>query len=203
MKLNCTNCQKPLSIDETKLPMKEVSFPCPSCKTKLSVDRRKLEAGEEAVPAAVVAAVDEGEDDYGDKALLVGNDTPALRQAARSLGYSPLHFPAADAARDFYTRDYPPIVIVSPAQLTPPPLQEIAPLTSVSPADRRRGFYILVADNLRTHDGNAAFLYGVNLVVATKDLGSIASVYKDAVIYHKRLYHAINVESAAREKGEG
>ena len=37
-----------------------------------------------------------------------------------------------------------------------------------------------VADNLRTLDGNAAFLYGVNLVVATKDLGQFPQIYRDA-----------------------
>ena len=36
IKIVCTSCQKPLSLDETKLPMKEVSFPCPVCKTKLT-----------------------------------------------------------------------------------------------------------------------------------------------------------------------
>ena len=48
IKIVCTSCQKPLSLDETKLPMKEVSFPCPVCKAKLLVDRRKL-GGEAAV----------------------------------------------------------------------------------------------------------------------------------------------------------
>ena len=36
IKITCTSCQKPLSLDESKLPMKEVSFPCPVCKTKIS-----------------------------------------------------------------------------------------------------------------------------------------------------------------------
>ena len=55
IKITCTNCQKPLSLDETKLPMKEVSFPCPVCKTKLTVDRRNLGASP-AVPQAAAAA---------------------------------------------------------------------------------------------------------------------------------------------------
>ncbi|HET7711029.1 MAG TPA: hypothetical protein VFL80_03785, partial [Thermoanaerobaculia bacterium] len=63
IKIVCTSCQKPLSLDETKLPMKEVSFPCPACKTKLTVDRRTLEgpaveAAESATPP--VGGVDEG-----------------------------------------------------------------------------------------------------------------------------------------------
>ena len=46
IRITCTTCQKPLSLDETKLPMQEVAFPCPVCKVKLTVDRRTL------VPAA-------------------------------------------------------------------------------------------------------------------------------------------------------
>lgn len=38
----CHSCQKPLSLDETKLPEREISFPCPVCKTKISIDRRAL-----------------------------------------------------------------------------------------------------------------------------------------------------------------
>jgi predicted RNA-binding Zn-ribbon protein involved in translation (DUF1610 family) len=40
IKIVCGSCQKPLSLDETKLPMKEVSFPCPSCNTQLTFDPR-------------------------------------------------------------------------------------------------------------------------------------------------------------------
>src|SRR5947209_14656952 len=77
IKIVCTNCAKPLSLDETKLPPnKEVVFPCPVCKTKLTVDRRNLEAGapEAAAPAAAPAhdSHHEGhaddEDGFGSKA---------------------------------------------------------------------------------------------------------------------------------------
>src|SRR5204862_4307973 len=84
IKIVCTSCQKPLSLDETKLPMKEVSFPCPACKAKLVVDRRKLEAP--AATAAPAASQDPGVDDeqaFGTKALIVGADNPALRQAVK------------------------------------------------------------------------------------------------------------------------
>ena len=54
IRIVCTSCQKPLSLDETKLPMKEVSFPCPVCKTKLMVDRRNL-PGADAPPQSAPA----------------------------------------------------------------------------------------------------------------------------------------------------
>jgi len=195
VKLTCTSCRKPLSIDETKLPMKVVSFPCPACKTKLSIDRRTLPSeGAPLVAApldATVPPLDE-DDEFGEKLMIVGADSPALRAAAKAIGYQPVHFPAAEAARDFFLREYPPVVVLAPAQITAPPLAEMAPITNLGPVDRRKGFFILVADGLRTLDGNAAFLYGVNLVVGAKDMGSMQTVFRDAMTFHKRLYQSLD-----------
>lgn len=195
IKIVCTSCQKPLSLDETKLPMKEVSFPCPVCKAKLSVDRRTLEnpAAAPAPAASAPAAAESDEDDgFGARALLVGSDQPALRQALKLIGFMPVYFDGAQQARDYYLQEFPPVVMLHPAQLTPPPLEVMQPIVSLTPMDRRKGFFILVAENLRTLDGNAAFLYGVNLVVAVKDLGSFQQIYRDAHGYHERLYGAMN-----------
>lgn len=198
IKIVCTSCQKPLSLDESKLPMKEVSFPCPVCKTKLTVDRRNLEssaaapiadAGVGEIPIRSEAA--DEEEGFGAKAILVGNDHPAIRQALKLIGFMPVFFPTAQQARDYYMQEFPPIVVLNPAQLTPPPLEVMQPIVSLTPVDRRKGFFILVSDGLRTLDGNAAFLYGVNLVVALKDLGSFQQIYKDAHGYHERLYGSL------------
>jgi hypothetical protein len=187
MKITCTNCQKSLAIDETKLPMKEVTFPCPSCQTKLIVDRRTFAPAvpsSESGPHPVVAE----DHEFGRKALLVGVDDPAVRQAAREIGYQTVHFPTPEASREFYLQEYPEVVFMRPQQMSPPPLAEMSAVLSVSPVDRRRGFFILVAENLRSLDGNAAFLYNVNLVVATKDLPSFPTIFHDAETYHQRLY---------------
>ncbi|MGZ8797986.1 MAG: hypothetical protein ACXW2F_11625 [Thermoanaerobaculia bacterium] len=201
IKIVCTSCQKPLSLDETKLPMKEVAFPCPVCKTRLTVDRRNL--GGDAAPAAapVAAAVsmaapaeeaDDNDDSFGSKALLVGNDHPSLRQAAKLIGYMPIHIATPEQAREFYMQEYPQVVMINPPQMTPPPLEPFQPIISLTSADRRRSFFILFSDNLRTMDGNAAFLYGVNLVVAMKDLGAFPQIYKETYAFHERLYAALN-----------
>ena len=203
IKIVCTSCQKPLSLDETKLPMKEVTFPCPACKTKLIVDRRKLEGAPaaaaaapaaDAMPAAegAPAAGDSGEESYGVKALLVGGDHPGLRQAAKLIGYNTYFAPTPQQARDYFMQEFPPVVMLNPAQLTPPPLESMQPIVSLTPGDRRKSFFILFSDNLRTLDGNAAFLYGVNLIVAPKDLGSFGQIYRDAYNYHEKLYGPMN-----------
>jgi hypothetical protein len=194
IKIVCTSCQKPLSLDETKLPMKEVTFPCPACKTKLTVDRRKLEGAPAPVPGASPDATAGGEEEegFGAKALIVGTDSPALRQAAKLIGFMPVHMATAQQARDYFMQEYPPVVLLNPAQTTAPPLEAMLPIIALAPNDRRRSFFILVSENLRTLDGNAAFLYGVNLIVAQKDLGSFQQIYRDASAYHDRLYSAMN-----------
>jgi hypothetical protein len=186
IRIVCNSCQKPLSLDETKLPDKEVAFPCPVCKTKLSVDRRNYVTGERQAPEAP----DESEG-FGAKAVIVGADSPALRQASKLIGFLPVYFATAGEARDFYMQEYPQVVMINPAQTTPPPLEAMQPIISLTPADRRRAFFILFSDNLRTLDGNAAFLYGVNLVVAPKDLPAFPQVYREAFAYHERLYSSM------------
>jgi hypothetical protein len=201
IKIVCSSCQKPLSLDETKLPMKEVAFPCPVCKTKLTVDRRNLEGAGAAAPAADAAhaaepahddAHHDDDDGFGSRALIVGTDHPALRQAAKLIGFLPTYYATATEARDFLMQEFPKVVFISPGQLTPPPIEAMQPLISLMPADRRKSFFILVADGLRTLDGNAAFLYGVNLVVAAKDLGSFPQIYREANAYHERMYAPMN-----------
>lgn len=208
IKINCTSCQKPLSLDETKLPMREVSFPCPVCKAKVVVDRRNLEAAAAApAPAAeappqqqATGAGDEDDhaNDFGEKALIVGKDDAAIRQAAKLIGYLPVHHAEARPAREYYMQEYPQVVFINPPQITPPPLDAMAAIISLTPVDRRKSFFVLVADNLRTLDGNAAFLYGVNLVVASKDLPQFPQIYRDALTVHERLYASLN--AVVREK---
>jgi|GEM_PF-461128 len=210
IRIVCTSCQKPLSIDESKLPMKEVTFPCPVCKARLSVDRRSLEATHPAAAIAPLAGEPQGpapegmppaagvqpsstdlDSEYGQRALIVGADHPALRSAAASIGLQPVHMATAEQGRDYYMQEFPSVVILSPPQLTSPPLESMQPMISVSSVDRRRGFFILVAEGLRTLDGNAAFLYGVNVIISTRDLASFPRIYKDAHLYHERLYAAM------------
>ncbi len=202
IRVTCTNCQKPLSIDETNLPMKEVGFPCPVCKAKLTVDRRQFESA--ATPSGAAPAQhapaheDDHENELGAKALIVGVDHPALRQASKLVGYLPVFHADAAKAREFFNQEIPQIVFLHPAQMTAPPLEAIAPIVSVIPSERRRSFFVLVAENLRTLDGNAAFLYGVNLVVASKDLPQFPQIYRDALAAHERLYAGMN--AMIREK---
>jgi hypothetical protein len=200
IRVTCAACQKPISVDETRLPLQPVTFPCPACKAPLTVDRRTF-APEAPAPPAPAPDLPEEEDDLGPKALIVGADSPALRQAARDLGLQPVFFPTVEAGRDFFQEKFPPVVFLAPTQLTRPPLTEMQPLTALSASDRRRGFFILVADGLKTLDGTVAFLYDVNLVIAAKDLPSIRRIYHDAEGEHQRFYAAFRAAEKTLHEG--
>lgn len=209
IRVTCAACQKPVSFDETRLPLQPVTFPCPGCKAPITVDRRTLAPAAPIPPAPPAApvlvpeppAAEEDDDHLTANALIVGVDAPALRQAARDIGFQPVFFPTVEAGRDFYQEKLPPVVFLAPAQLTRPPLAEMQPLTSLSGSDRRRGFFILVSDGLKTLDGTVAFLYDVNLVVAVKDLPSIRRIYREAEEEHQRLYSAFRAaEKMVREE---
>ena len=216
IRIHCNACHRPILVDEAKLPMREVIFPCPACKAALAVDRRNLSqaaAAPAASPSPPVSPAPQKpaanplppqasapppeeesqailEDDLAAKALIVGVDSTPARQAAEALGFQPVHFATVEACRDYYLQEYPSLVFLCPAHITRPPLEELAPITNIGPSDRRRSFFILLADGLRTLDGNAAFFYNVNLVVASKDAGSIQQVYRDAEAHHRRMYHS-------------
>ncbi|MFL6247575.1 MAG: hypothetical protein ACJ74H_16240 [Thermoanaerobaculia bacterium] len=206
IRITCTSCQKPLSLDETKLPPnKEVAFPCPVCKERITVDSRKLqhpaEAAHASAPVPQHAAHhedDDHENEFGSKALIVGADNPLIRQSAKLIGYLPVYHADPAKAREFFNQELPQVVFINPPQMTAPPLDGLGAIMSIIPAERRRAFFVLVADNLRTLDGNAAFLYGVNLVVATKDLGQFPQIYRDAHAAHERLYASMT--AVLREK---
>ncbi|HWN43496.1 MAG TPA: hypothetical protein VNW71_14805, partial [Thermoanaerobaculia bacterium] len=171
IRIHCNACHRPILVDETKLPMREVIFPCPACKAALTVDRRNLSQAAAPQPAATPAPPapsksaanplppqasapppsDEEsqailEDDLAAKALIVGVDSPPARQAAEALGFQPVHFATVEACRDYYLQEYPSLVFLCPAHMTRPPLEELGPMTNIGPSDRRRSFFILLAD---------------------------------------------------------
>ena len=202
--ITCSACRKPISLDPAKVPPRPVSFPCPACKAPVNVDGRTLAEPAAPEPATSEARAPEAPasepDELSPKALIVGQDDPALRHAAQVLGLQAVHFPAVEACRDFYLQEHPPVVFLNPAQLTRPPLSEMQPLTSVGPEDRRKGFFVLLGDGLKTMDGTVAFLYDVNLVITYRDLPSLPRIYREAQEQHRRLYQSF---AAARQELRG
>lgn len=181
IKASCPECRHQYQLDETKFPRDAVSVTCAQCQTRFTVRK------DGSQPVANV---------LGAKALVVGAELPGLLDALRGAGFEPNVVADPAAGRDLFFREFPAVVVLAPAQLTPPPLVDYVPILSASPTDRRRGFFILVADKIRSMDGNAAFLYGVNLTVALRDLARFDAIYREAAAHHENLYAAMKAAGA-------
>jgi len=190
IKIVCHACGKPLHLDETKLPMKEVKFPCPQCKTMLSFNRQTFQGEVPRIPSqdSIFASAPEVDILHRSTAFIVGGDVPGLNEEMRALGFTVQRYAGAQEAREQYYVEYPQLVLFIPAQMSMPPLPEMLPLTQIIPKDRRRSFFILAADGLKTLDGNAAFLYQVDMVIALKDIGSLHRAYREALQFRQGLY---------------
>lgn len=205
LRIPCPHCHQVTSVDESKLPDKPVSFACPHCKGKVHVDKAKLMAQGSALPAPapvdVPSPLSSGDADGGEDTLppgasfppgIITGDDPAqvadVRGRLERHGATLQTMADAEECRGAILLDPHPLVVYVAGAVGAPPYAGIQPIVSVPPADRRRVFVLLVADDVRTLDGNAAYMYQVNLCVNRADLGSLASTLYGGLDYHHRLY---------------
>jgi len=213
LKIPCPHCNKVTSIDETKLPDKAVSFTCPHCRGKVSVDKTKIvcalppratttmmapaPSAPEPAPAQSHADDDLGEADplppgaAIPPGIILGDDPMAIAEIRRRLeGYGCVLdvYPNAEEARAHILMDPPPLVIYVGAAAGAPPYAPLQPITSVPPTERRQVFLLLVAEGLKTLDGNAAFMYQVNLCLNKQEISTVAPTLYSSLDYHHRLY---------------
>ncbi len=97
-------------------------------------------------------------------------------------------FADADAARERALQDPPPLLVYVAEAVTKPPYAPLEPLVSLPPRERRQIFAVLVASNVKTLDGNLAFLYQVNLLLNRQHVSQAAGILYAALRYHQRLY---------------
>ena len=82
----------------------------------------------------------------------------------------------------------PPLLLWAVESVSSPPHEPIQALSTLSTRDRRQMYVVLVASNLSSMDGNAAFFHQVNLVLSSRDLDSVSAMILSGLEYHQRLY---------------
>ena len=97
-------------------------------------------------------------------------------------------FADAAAARERALQEPPALLAFVADAVTKPPYAPLDPLVSLPPRDRRRIFMVLVASNVKTLDGNLAFLYQVNLLLNRQHVPQAAGILYSALRSHQRLY---------------
>jgi hypothetical protein len=199
LRVTCQHCQRTTVVDSEKLPDQPVSFRCPGCQAKIVVDKRKLLAAADADrstgPLVVTPdsplemALPPGE--TLPPGFLVAEDAEAGAQLRRQLEpYDCVLEPFADTAtaRERALQEPPPLLVYVADAVTKPPYAPLEPLVTLPPRERRRTFAVLVASNVKTLDGNLAFLYQVNLLLNRQHLAQAPGILYSALRSHQRLY---------------
>jgi len=123
--------------------------------------------------------------------IIVGEDESAIgeiREALAALGSQVESVASADEAREMIVNEQPELCIYVADEVPAVPHAPMAPLTGLHPGVRRRLYLMLVADNLKTFDGNTAFLHQVNMILGKQDVSRIGAALYRGLVYHRQLY---------------
>jgi hypothetical protein len=123
--------------------------------------------------------------------ILVAEDAESAAQVRRQLEpYDCTLELVADAgtARERILLEPPPLVVYAADAVSKPPYSPLEPIVSLPSRERRQVFLLLVAPNVKTLDGNLAFLYQVDLLLNRQQVPQAAAILHSALVQHQRFY---------------
>ena len=201
----CPYCTQASRLDLSKLPDQPTYFPCPHCKEKVPVHKSEL-MQQQAPPAVPELSGElpetpaaENEKRFGripaeasfPAGIVLGDDEAGIalvEEKLAILGGETERMESAEAARLTIIEEQRELCIFVASGTPQLPYAPLAALTGLAPELRRDLFLVLVADGLKTLDGNAAFMYQVNLIVNRQDLEHFGAALHSGLEYHRRLY---------------
>lgn len=80
------------------------------------------------------------------------------------------------------------ILLIRVDKAAPPPFEALRPVYRLPADTRRRLFVALLAENVRSLDGQAAFYLQVNCVLSSQEMESFPTKLRRALVHHLRLY---------------
>lgn len=170
-----------------KYPAQILSISCPSCKNKISYDNRKKDSIL-PLPAEILRMMPQLKDK---SAIIISeneNYLNNLKEGIEELGfYIKRSFKALEDASLFITQELPTLILVQVETLPPPPFKSLEPIFLLNPNIRRNIFIFIIASNVKTLDGNSAFLYQVNGLISTNDLNSFHHHIASSIIFEQNL----------------
>lgn len=211
MRFTCSSCGKPIVVADEKVPAKPFTVSCPACKTRQTL-QPPTPAATPAVPAAPPAAPVAARSKApateelpalrdADSALLAALEREAYLvelssrpddaavAALKSLGTDRVQrFENVEAAIQAHAETPAGILLIRFDKLSAPPVAELAPLATIPPNIRRHTFVAVEAENVRSLDGQVAFLLQVNCLLASGDAAQMPLLLRRAVLHHLRLY---------------
>ncbi|MEJ5167036.1 MAG: hypothetical protein WHV67_08430 [Thermoanaerobaculia bacterium] len=185
--LTCPNCSKTISFEPMKYPAQILSISCPSCKNKISYDNRKKDSLI-PIPSEIIRLMPP----LKDKSAIIISEREDylnnLKEGVEELGfYIKRIFKSLEDASIFIGQELPALILVQVENLPPPPFKSLEPLFLLNPNIRRNIYVFIIAPNVKTLDGNSAFLYQVNGLISTQDLNSFHHHIASSIIFEYNL----------------
>lgn len=224
MLITCTSCQKALSLADDKVPSRPFVLTCPSCQHRQQIDpstqldMASLPLADEGEGGAEEVEIDAGPDGFiplpnlrrQDAALLERlapesfvvnlSSQPAYQLTAglRLIGSQNVqHFTDLASACKAMKETEVGVLVVVMDKASAPPCPPLAPLHQLPIDVRRRTYVVLMADNVRSLDGQVAFYLQVNCLVNSQDMIRFPVYLRRGLLYHQRLYRAWSEEIEA------
>lgn len=206
--ISCPHCSRSLSIPAAKLPKQVSSFGCPGCKGKILVNpagELVRESPSEPNKEKPVSHVDPGSGGVASidfepppgatlpSGVIIGNNPSVIekiRKLVKPYGCELEVLPDAESVRERTQGSVPPLIFCVADKIGSPPAEMLAPITTMASAERRRTVVVLIAENLATLNAGVAFLYLVNVTVASSDIERVPAIVHSALDYHNRLYQS-------------
>jgi phage FluMu protein Com len=216
MRVTCQHCGKVLTLRADKVPSGTFQLTCPACKKVFVVDRESA-AEQPEEPAASPAASDADESRAGgmpklrraDQELMsainptalvvnLGDPIARLEKDLKTLGMEEVRqFTSFEDALEVLAESGAGILVVRMNKASAPPCEPLEPLESLGYAERRRTFVVLVADNVKTLDGQVAFFLQVNCLINARDSERFSALVCRALLHDLRLYRYWAIETAS------
>lgn len=114
---------------------------------------------------------------------------PELTEMLQAIGMEEVrYFTDLQAACDEILEAEAGILLLRVDKAAPPPFEALRPVYRLPAEVRRRVFVALLADNVRSLDGQAAFYLQINCVLSSQEMESFPLKLRRALLFHLRHY---------------
>lgn len=204
MEITCNSCGKKINIPDEKIPQgKSFSVVCPHCKDKVNVEQGRDSStsppkgadssgvsAEQYQPPGDDVSLDFAEE--GQKTALICDDknSEAIKSALKELDYKvSIASSSEDAINRMKFTLYDVIILNEEFDNSVPENNKVLKyIQPISMQLRRKIFFAMIGNNLRTFDNMTAFAKSANLVINTKDLPNFKSIIKKSVSDNEVFY---------------
>lgn len=120
---------------------------------------------------------------------LDGRPMPEITEQLQLIGLDEVrHFTDLQEACEEAMETEIGVLVIKMEKAAPPPCEPLTPVHRLPAETRRRTFTALIAENVRSLDGQVAFFLQVNCVLSSTELESLPVKLRRALLHHQKAY---------------